>query len=77
MKKTCEKHHLVYTENYCPLCEKERISSFKVSKPTKVLVGQASRESYFNEYKQQPTISDDEMENMLLSKFGNLSKLKN
>jgi hypothetical protein len=59
------------------MCEKERIASFRVSKSTKVLPGQASRESYYSEYmKPEPVvISDSDMEAMLLEKFGKVSKI--
>lgn len=79
MKNFCEKHHLGYVGARCPMCEKERVNSFKVSKSLKPIVGQASREAYFDEYKQvaeSVPISDNDMEAMLLEKFGNLSKLK-
>lgn len=77
MKNFCETHHLGYTGARCPMCEKERIASFRVSKSTKVLPGQASRESYYSEYmKPEPAvISDSDMEAMLLEKFGKVSKL--
>lgn len=77
MKNFCETHHLGYTGARCPMCEKERIASFRVSKTTKVLPGQASRESYYSEYrKPEPVlISDSDMEAMLLEKFGKVSKL--
>ena len=59
MKNFCEKHHLGYNGDRCPMCEKERIASFKVSKSkiTIVLPGQAPRESYYEEYR--PPINDD------------------
>ena len=77
MKNFCEKHHLGYVEARCPMCEKERIASFRVSKTSKVLPGHASRESYYSEYmKPEPVvISDSDMETMLLEKFGKVSKL--
>lgn len=77
MKNFCETHHLGYTGARCPMCEKERIASFRVSKSTKVLPGQASRESYYSEYmKPEPAvISDSDMEAMLLEKFGKVSKI--
>lgn len=77
MKNFCETHHLGYTGARCPMCEKERIASFRVSKSTKVLPGQASRESYYSEYmKPEPVvISDSDMEAMLLEKFGKVSKI--
>jgi hypothetical protein len=77
MKNFCETHHLGYTGARCPMCEKERIASFRVSKTTKVLPGQASRESYYSEYmKPEPVvISDSDMEAMLLEKFGKVSKI--
>lgn len=77
MKNFCEKHHLGYVEVRCPMCEKERIASFHVSKTSKVLPGQASRESYYSEYmKPEPVaISDNDMKAMLLEKFGKVSKL--
>ena len=77
MKNFCETHHLGYTGARCPMCEKERIASFRVSKTSKVLPGQASRESYYSEYmKPEPvTISDSDMEAMLLEKFGKVSKI--
>jgi hypothetical protein len=77
MKNFCETHHLGYTGARCSMCEKERIASFRVSKSTKVLPGQASRESYYSEYmKPEPAvISDSDMEAMLLEKFGKVSKL--
>lgn len=56
MKNFCEKHHLSYTGNRCPMCEKERIASFKVSRPTVILPGQASRESYYEDYR--PIVND-------------------
>ena len=77
MKNFCETHHLGYTGARCPMCEKERIASFRVSKTTKVLPGQASRESYYSEYmKPEPAvISDSDMEAMLLEKFGKVTKI--
>jgi hypothetical protein len=77
MKNFCEKHHLGYIGARCPMCEKERIASFRVSKASKVVPGLASRESYYDEYvKPEPmTISDSDMEAMLLEKFGKVSKL--
>ena len=58
MKNICEKHHLTYTGHHCPMCEKERIASFKVSKNTSFVVpGQASRESYYSEYR--PSSNND------------------
>lgn len=77
MKNFCEKHHLGYTGTRCPMCEKERIASFRVSKASRVIPGQASRESYYDEYikPEAPSISDTDMEVMLLEKFGKVSKL--
>ena len=77
MKNFCEKHHLGYAGTRCPMCEKERIASFHVSKASKVIPGLASRESYYDEYiKPEPmTISDSDMEAMLLEKFGKVSKI--
>lgn len=77
MKQFCVKHHLNYTGAHCPMCEKERISSFKVSKTTFVMPGQASRESYFEEYKPSSTVCEDvnDLADLLASKFGNVSLL--
>ena len=77
MNNFCEKHHLVYRGNRCPMCEKERITSFRVSKNNKTLVGQAPRDLYYSDYiKPEPVdISDSDMETMLLEKFGKVSKL--
>lgn len=78
MKNFCEKHHLSYTGDRCPFCEKERIAAFRVSKSTRILPGQAPRDLYFNEYKKpEPVmITDSDMEDMLMAKFGKVSKLK-
>lgn len=95
MRNLCEKHHLTYNGAHCPLCEKERIASFKVSKRTVVIPGQASRESYFDEYKPKNpehdlvvldypeiinpdkknynSMSDNDLADLLASKFGNVS----
>lgn len=77
MKNFCEKHHLSYVGARCPMCEKERIASFRVSKTSMVVPGLASREDYYDEYiKPEPAvISDSDMEAMLLEKFGKVSKL--
>ena len=77
MKNFCEIHHLGYTGARCPMCEKERIASFRVSKSNRVIPGQASRDIYYEEYaKPEPVmISDSDMEAMLLEKFGKVSKL--
>lgn len=77
MKNFCEKHHLGYVGTRCPMCEKERIASFRVSKASRIVPGLASRESYYDEYmKPEPVaISDSDMEAMLLEKFGKVSKL--
>lgn len=87
MKRFCEKHHLTYDGSYCPICDTERISAFKVSKikTNNNIIGQASRESYYEEYRQiannnneytnlnkHQIISDNDMINMLTSKFGNV-----
>jgi hypothetical protein len=86
MKKFCEKHHLTYGGSCCPICDAERISAFRVPK-TKMnnIIGQASRESYYEEYRPRTNnnneytnlnkhqiISDNDMINMLTSKFGNV-----
>lgn len=93
MRNLCEKHHLTYTGVRCPMCEKERIASFKVSKNANFIVpGQASRESYFNEYrppvndvvildydeqiKPDKPMTDSDMMDLLASKFGNVTKIK-
>lgn len=76
MKNSCAKHHLTYIGKLCPLCEKERIRSFKVTVPSKPIVGQAEREQYYSEYAPSPTISESDMEALLMLKFGNVSKLK-
>jgi hypothetical protein len=60
MRNLCEKHHLTYTGAHCPLCEKERIASFKVSKRSLTLPKQASRELYYEEYMPKP-LNDDIM----------------
>lgn len=96
MKNFCEKHHLGYNGDRCPMCEKERIASFKVSKHTVILPGQASRESYFEDYRPIPndgpnvvvldhldlikpdrknynSMSDNDLADLLASKFGNVS----
>ena len=77
MRNLCEKHHLTYIGDRCPMCEKERIASFKVRKHDNVIVGQASRDLYFEEYQPQETvtITDSDMEAMLLEKFGKVSKI--
>lgn len=72
MKKYCVKHHLSYEGRICPLCEKERINSFKVTKNTNPVLGQAPRELYEEE---STPMSDYEMEQKLMSKFGNISRL--
>ena len=96
MRNLCEKHHLTYTGSHCPMCEKERSASFKVSKRTVILPGQASRESYYEEYSLKPNdgpdivvldhldlikserknynnMSDNDLADLLASKFGNVS----
>ena len=78
MKNFCEKHHLSYIGNRCPICEKERISSFRVSKSTRPIPGQAPRELYFSEYmKPEPAaMTDIDTEDKLIAKCGKVSKLK-
>ena len=77
MRNFCEKHHLGFTGNRCPQCEKERIASFKVSKTHRTTPGLAPRELYFDEYTEpEPVvITDSDMEAMLLEKFGKVSKI--
>lgn len=83
MKTFCEKHHLTYTGNRCPMCEKERVASFKVSRHTVTLPGQASRDSYFEEYMtkngnttEYDNISDSQLADLLASKFGKVRTIK-
>lgn len=53
MKNFCDKHHLIYANTRCPVCENERIAAFKVSKyvQTSVEPGCASRKAYYEEYR--------------------------